>query len=416
VEYLGHIISSTGVSTDPTKINDVQAWPIPQNITDLGGFLRLAWYYRRFIKDYGKICQPLFDSLKKGDFSWGSDQLAAFESIKMALCSAPVLALSDFSKPFVLECDASGNAIGAVLMQEGKPFSFLSKSLGKKAAEMSTYDKEAIAIIEALKKWKHYLAEATGILRTDQQSLKFMGEQRLVQGIKHKLLIKLMGYNYKIEYKKGKENKAADALWRRPQIESINALSSAVPLWIHDVQPSYVDDVKWRELEKQLHIKPDSVPHFTLTNGLIRYKGRLYIGSKTDLRSNLIQSFHYSALGGHSGDRVTYNRIKSLFHWPGMKAEINTFIKNCPTCQKTKVEHVPYLGLLQPIPIPDMAWQLITMDFIEALPKFDAKDTILVVVDKLTKYAHFIPWATHLLLSTLFRSSLTMYSSFMGYH
>jgi hypothetical protein len=100
---------------------------------------------------------------------------------------------------------------------------------------MSTYDKEAMAIIEALTNWKHYMAEATLILRTDQQSLKFMGEQRLVLGIQHKLLIKLMGYNYKIEYKKGKENEAVDALSRRPQSESVNDLSSAVPLWIHDV-------------------------------------------------------------------------------------------------------------------------------------------------------------------------------------
>jgi hypothetical protein len=96
-------------------------------------------------------------------------------------------------------------------------------------------------------------------------------------------------------------------------------------------------------------------------------------------------------LGGHSGDRVTYKKRKSLFHWPGMKGEATTYIKSCPTCQKYKTEHVPYLGLLQPIPIPDIAWQLITMDFIEALPKSEGKDTILVVVDELTKYSHFIP-------------------------
>jgi hypothetical protein len=145
------------------------------------------------------------------------------------MCSAPVLALPNFNKPFVLECDASDKSIGAILMQEGRPISFLSKSLGKQAVEMSTYDKEAMAIIEALKKWKHYLVEATLILRTDQQSLKFMGEQRLVQGIQHKLLVKLMGYNYKIEYKKGKDNKAADALSRRPQDESVRAMSIAIP-------------------------------------------------------------------------------------------------------------------------------------------------------------------------------------------
>jgi hypothetical protein len=173
-------------------------------------------------------------------------------------------------------------------MQGGRPISFLSKSLGKKAAEMSTYDKEAMAIIEALKKWKHYLVEAELILQTDKQSLKYMGEQRLVQGIQHKLLTKLMGYNYRIEYKKGRENKAASALSRQPLIESVSAMSTSIPLWVNDVQLSYVGDPKCKELEEQLHIKPDNVPNFTLTNGLIRYKGRLYIGSTTELRHNLI--------------------------------------------------------------------------------------------------------------------------------
>jgi hypothetical protein len=127
-----------------------------------------------------------------------------------------------------------------------------------------------------------------------------------------------------------------------------------------------------------------------MTNGLIKYKGRLYIASSTDLKTNLIQSFHSSALGGHSGDRVTYKKIKALFHWSAIKADATAFIKNCPICQKNKAEHVPYPGLLQPLPIPDIAWQHITMDFIEALPKSEGKDTILVVVDKLTKYTHFI--------------------------
>jgi hypothetical protein len=121
------------------------------------------------------------------------------------------------------------------------------------------------------------------------------------------------------------------------------------------------------------------------------YKNRIYVGAHSDLRTHLIQSFHNSSLGGHYGERVTYVRLKSLFHWPGMRTVVSQFIKTCPVCQINKSENVPYPGLLQPLPMPDMAWQHITMDFIEALPKSEGKDTILVVVDKLTKYAHFIP-------------------------
>jgi hypothetical protein len=238
----------------------------------------------------------------------------AFEAIKKALCSATVLALPNYNKPFILECEPSDKTIGTVLMQDGRPLAYFSKSLGKQVVECSTYDKEAIDIIEALKKWKHYLTEASLILSIDQQSLKYMGDQRLVLGIQHKLLIKLMGYNYKIEYKKGKENGTTDALSRRHVAGAINAISIVVPSWVTDVQASYMGDPKCKELEQQLHVRLDSITNFTMTNGLIRYKGRLCIGSSTDLKTNLIQSFHSSALGGHFGDRVTYNKTKTLFH------------------------------------------------------------------------------------------------------
>jgi hypothetical protein len=314
IEYLGHIISAQRVSTDPSKIQAVRDCPTPTNITELHGFLGLAGYYRRFIKDYGKICKPLFEGLKKGEFTWSTPQSDAFNNIKTTSCSAPVLALPDFSKPFILEADASDNSIGAVLMQEGKPLSFLSKQLGKNSSELSTHEKEAMTIIEALKKWKHYLSEATLILRTDEESLKYMGEQRLVQGIEHKLMVKLMSYNYKIKNKKGKENRAADALSRRPQTDHIMPISTTVPLWINDVLSSYAQDEKCREIETQLRINPAAVPNITLKNGIIRYKTRIYVGSNSDPRKQLIASFHDSALGGHSGDIVTYIRLKALFH------------------------------------------------------------------------------------------------------
>jgi hypothetical protein len=128
----------------------------------------------------------LFDKLNKGEFQWKEPQLASFGEIKKALCSAPILALLDFNKPFILEADASEKCIGVVPMQEGRPLSFLSKTLGPKAATLPTYDKEALALIEALKKWKHYINEATLILRTDQQSLKYIVDKKLIQGIQHK--------------------------------------------------------------------------------------------------------------------------------------------------------------------------------------------------------------------------------------
>jgi hypothetical protein len=228
------------------------------------------------------------------------------------------------------------------------------------------------------------------ILRTDQQSLKHIGDQKLIQGIQNKLLIKILGYNYKVEYKNGKEHKAADALSHRPHQINTMAITSVVPMWVQEVLDSYIVDANCKELEEQLRISPNTDPNFTMANGLIRHKSKILVGNTTDMKKRLLESFHSSVLGGHSRERVTYHKIKSQFYWPGMKSDIDEFIKSCPTCQLNKSKNISYPGLLQPLPIPNMAFQHLTMDFIKALPKSDGKDTILVVVDKLTKYAHFI--------------------------
>jgi predicted aspartyl protease len=215
VEYLGHIISDKGVSTDPQKIVAVKEWPTPQTITQLRSFLGLTGYYRRFVQNYGQICRPLHDMLKKNSFKWTEVQTKAFNTLKESLITAPLMALPDFSLPFTLETDASGTGVGAVLMQQGKPIAYYNRTLGTKSAAMSTYDKEALAILEALKKWRHYLLGSELYIKTDQKSLKFITDQKVAEGIQHKLLLKLLEFNYSIDYKKGKENKAADALSRR---------------------------------------------------------------------------------------------------------------------------------------------------------------------------------------------------------
>lgn len=392
VEYLGHIVSGEGVATKPSKIKDVLEWAVPVNITKLRGFLRLTGYYRRFVQGYGAICRPLHDLLKKDNFHWGPEQQKAFDQLKKIMTTCPVLALPDFSKPFVLETDACGSSIGAVLMQEGRPIAYYSKALGQRAAGSSTYEKEAIAILEALKKWRHYLLGNQVIIRIDQQSLKYMATHKLSEGIQHKLLLKLLEFDYNIEYKKGKENAAADALSRRDtkeveEKEKCYAITLVYPEWIEDVKSSYLNDAQYMKLVDGEELNEES-SNFSLGAGILRYKNRIYVGSTTNIRNKLIQAFHKSAFGGHSGVKVTYHRIKKIFYWPQLKKEVEKIVSECPTCQITKAEHVHSPGLLDPLQIPEMAWTHISMDFIEGLPKSQGKDVILVVVDRLTKYAY----------------------------
>lgn len=398
VEYLGHVISGQGVSTDPSKIQAIADWNTPDSATKLRSFLGLAGYYRRFIKDYGVICRPLHDLLKKGKFLWTERQQTAFETLKNALITAPVLALPNFSLPFILETDASGTGIGAVILQEGRAVAYYSSALCPRNAALSTYEKEALAIVEALKRWRHYFLGSKLVIKTDQQSLKFITEQKISEGIQHKLLMKLLEFDFTIQYKKGITNKVADALSRK--FQQIFSMSQAVPLWAQEIADTYSSDPVYRPIwEKLLLHNPTEYGDYKLTSGLIRFKGAIVVGNSQELRSRLLTALHASPVGGHSGMRATYHRIKTIFYWPGLKQDTEKFISECPICQRSKHEQCPYPGLLEPLPTPDMAWVHISMDFIEGLPCSQGKEVILVVVDKFTKYAHFLslehPYSVH---------------------
>jgi hypothetical protein len=196
----------------------------PENLKAIRGFLGLIGYYRRFIQDYGKIVAPLNRTLKKNNFAWTHTTEIAFEHLKQAIVEAPVLALPDFSKEFVVECDASRVGIGAVLRQE-RPIAFFSQALQEKQLLLSTYEKEILALVMAVQKWRPYLLGRRFVVRSDQHSLKYLWSQKISTIAQQKWLYKLMGSDFSIEYKKGKENIVADALSRRDEKPSQSALA-----------------------------------------------------------------------------------------------------------------------------------------------------------------------------------------------
>jgi hypothetical protein len=198
------------------------------------------------------------------------------------MCSAPVLALPNFKLPFILETDASASGIGVAVMQEGRPIALYGQALGPKAAAQSTYYKEALTILQALKKWRHYFLGGKLIMRTDQESLKFMMTQRLSEGIQHKLLLKLLEFDYSITYKKGKENKVVDALSKKDT--QLLAISSATPAWVVEIQASYNDDKHCTDLTQQLLIDAQAVPNYSVHSGILRYKGKICIGDSAELK------------------------------------------------------------------------------------------------------------------------------------
>ncbi|PKI70552.1 hypothetical protein CRG98_009057 [Punica granatum] len=176
MEYLGHFVLAARVSTDPRKVKDVQKWPSPKNVKQLRGFLGLTRYYRQFVKGYNQISKPLTDLLKKDSFQWGTEAQAAFETLKKAMVSTPVLALLDFSKELIVETDASRIGIGVVLTQTRHPIAYISKMPAPKHQALSVYERELLAILYAVKKWHPYLSGAHFTITTDHRSLKYLLE------------------------------------------------------------------------------------------------------------------------------------------------------------------------------------------------------------------------------------------------
>ncbi|PNY16671.1 retrotransposon-related protein, partial [Trifolium pratense] len=386
IEYLGHIVTGQGVSMDKEKVQAVLNWPIPKNVKQLRGFLGLTGYYRRFIQSYAKIASPLTDLLKKEEFRWNEQAEQAFQKLKVAMTSAPVLALPNFKLPFILETDASGVGIGAVLQQQGHPIAYFSKKLVPRNQKKSAYFREMLAIAESIAKFRHYLMGHKFIIRTDQKSLRSLMEQSLQTPEQQEWLHRFLGYDFTIEYKPGKENIAADALSR------VMTLSWSEPKYhfIEQLKVALQSDHDMSNIIRKC--KSGKAPiQYSIRDGLLYWKQRLMIPKDSDLLNKILFEFHTSPIGGHAGITRTIARIKSQFYWQDMKQDITEYVQKCVVCQQAKTTNTSPAGLLQPLPIPAQVWEDIAMDFITGLPPSSGYTTIMVIVDRLTKYAHFIP-------------------------
>lgn len=169
------------------------------------------------------------------------------------------------------------------------------------------------------------------------------------------------------------------------------AVSECVPTWVQKLTEGYKEDPATKQLLTELAITPSNARGYTLQNGIIRFKGRVWVGNNNIAQQHILIALHDSGVGGHSGIAATYQRVKQLFAWPGIKKSVQSFVEQCTVCQQAKSEHVKAPGLLAPLPVPSQAWEIVSLDFIEGLPVSDRANAILVIIDKFTKYAHFIP-------------------------
>lgn len=198
VEYLGHLISAAGVDVDPEKLRAMLEYPAPTNLRELRGFLGLTEYYRRFVANYGSLAASLTQLLLIGRFRWSYEANEAFDRLKDTMMTLPVLALPDFTQTFIIECDASGTGLGAVLMKNQRPIVYYNHTLSSQARLKSVYERELMAVVFAVQRWRPYLLGKRFIIRSYQSALKFLLDQREIPLEYQQWVTKLLGYEFEI--------------------------------------------------------------------------------------------------------------------------------------------------------------------------------------------------------------------------
>ncbi|GJU86100.1 putative reverse transcriptase domain-containing protein [Tanacetum coccineum] len=359
-QFLGHVINGNVIHVDPSKIEAV------------------------------RIGKPLELRLSK-TFNWGEEQEYAFQTLKDKLCNAPVLALPDGSEDFVVYCDASGIGLGCVLMQRGKVIAYASRQLKIHENNYTTHDLELGAVVFALKIWRHYLYGTKSVIYTDHKSLQHIFSQKELNMRQRRWIELFSDYDCEIRYHPGKANVVADALSRKERVKPkrVRAMNMILQSSIKDriltAQKEAVDESAGLQkgLDEMIELRND---------GALYYLDRIWVPLKGDVRTLIMDEAHKSKYSVHPGADKMYYDLRDRYWWPGMKKDIAEYVSRCLTCLKVKAEHQRPSGLLQQPEIPIWKWEGIAMDFVTKLPRTSSgHDTIWVIVDRLTKSAHFLP-------------------------
>lgn len=422
IAYLGHVISEEGVSTDPQKTQAVANIPTPTDKRAVKSFLGLVSYYRRFIKNCSSIANPLVGLLKKNkEFSWNNEQENAFQELKNALTSAPILSHPNFQKPFILQTDASGAGIGAVLSQiddDGKehPVAYASRTLKPAEKNYPITELETLAVVEFVKYFRAYLFQQDVIVETDHTAVKAVLEKSNSNPRIARWGLALSGINLDVRPKKGNTNKNADALSRTPDkngiaVTDIDTEIINRPENVHEQLPvgkykeiTYVNSIQVTDsqllhaqnqdafaskiIENIEKMRDTNELDFFLKNGLLHKKcisgEKLYVPET--YRSEIITAYHADELAGHFNHKKTSYLIRQKYYWPTMHREVRLFCKNCENCQKNKHMTHKNIAKLQAIQVRG-PFDRVGVDCMGPLTLSDSGNKYIVVfIDYFTKY------------------------------
>ena len=429
VKYLGHVVSSAGICPDPLKIDTVKNWPIPRNTKEVQSFIGLASYYRKFIKNFAHIAAPLHKLCSpKVIFKWTPEIGVAFEKLKEALITHPILIYPDFSKPFRLDVDACGVGLGAVLSQEvdGREHvvAYSSRVLQDCETRYPITEKEGLALFNGVKCFKHYLHGRKFTLVSDHDPLRYLRTAKDFSGRIWRWVLFLERFDYTVIHRAGKKHVNADALSRLPmcgrvkkitpvlvvkephlaavpEVEIMSTLPESQLLDYQALDPSLSSVVRILKGEIPLklpqlnglrhlplfHHFSNNQKDYCLEDNLVLFQGRVVIPPSEE--QTIFSLCHDQALAGHLGVEKTTRLISRRFFWPGLSRDVRDYIRTCEPCQLRKRNYNKTYSPLQPF-VTGRLFQRFAMDIVSYVPVMGYSD-VLVVIDYSTRWPEAFP-------------------------
>lgn len=390
VKYLGYLLTEKGLSIDSAKLEPILNYPRPKTIRDVRRLMGLMGFYQKFIPRYSHLTAPITDLLKKSKkFKWSEDAEKALEGLKSVLTSAPVLANPDYSRPFIIETDASQLAVGAALLQEfddGKRIiGYYSKKLSSTQRKYAATEKECLAVLMAVENFRHYIEGTTFTVITDCKSITWLFSITAASANSRLLrwALKLQSYDFVLRYRKGKDNILADCLSR---IEALKIIDKDYSQIVDDILKSPHD-------YKNFKVAGNKIYKYVEEPGKLKDKrfDWKYFPPKAE-RLSLIESVHNTA---HLGYEKTLSALKEKYFWPKMSKEVKEYCKSCLACKTSKginVNPTPTMGSQKKY--CDYPWQFLTLDYVGPFPTSGKGrcTCLLVVTDVFSKFIMVQPF------------------------